>query len=310
MKKTLNLVDELIEQVLSEQEWNKDSETPRDYSKEYNAPGSKEQDERNKRKRDKRKHDKEFGECPEGEELHHTNGVENDEMKCVSVSANRGRKEKSRLRDGEIVIRITEEHIRQIVQEETEEVLQEILPALAGVIAKGAALAGKGLAAGGRMAAKAGSAAAKQGAKVTKSLANQAANSLKKAASKKVQSVTQNMAKKISGTDVKSFSNLEDMINQVLDQASDEKLKGDPNKLIQTLQQSIPALKHLKTNPGAIVPGSRKSKDGIDISDCPDCREDDTPRDIMWKKKGPPKDMLTKGSKIDTKVDIGAAGLE
>ena len=30
---------------------NKNSKTPRDYSKEYNAPGSKEQEERNKRKR-------------------------------------------------------------------------------------------------------------------------------------------------------------------------------------------------------------------------------------------------------------------
>jgi hypothetical protein len=85
---------------------NKNSKTPRDYSKEYNAPGSKEQNERNKRKRDKRKHDKLYGECPEGTELHHTNGIENDEVECVPVSKNRGRKEKSRLKDGEIVIRI------------------------------------------------------------------------------------------------------------------------------------------------------------------------------------------------------------
>jgi len=85
---------------------NKNSKTPRDYSKEYNAPGSKEQEERNKRKRDKRKHDKLYGECPEGTELHHTNGIENDEVECVPVSKNRGRKEKSRLKDGEIVIRI------------------------------------------------------------------------------------------------------------------------------------------------------------------------------------------------------------
>ena len=55
MKKTLNLVDEIIEQTLSEREWNKNSKTPRDYSKEYNKPGSKEQEERNKRKRDKRR---------------------------------------------------------------------------------------------------------------------------------------------------------------------------------------------------------------------------------------------------------------
>jgi hypothetical protein len=85
---------------------NKNSKTPRDYSKEYNAPGSKEQNERNKRKRDKRKHDKMYGECPEGTELHHTNGIENDEVECVPVSKNRGRKEKSRKKKGEVVIRI------------------------------------------------------------------------------------------------------------------------------------------------------------------------------------------------------------
>ena len=85
---------------------NKNSKTPRDYSKEYNAPGSKEQEERNKRKRDKRKHDKLYGECPEGTELHHTNGIENDEVECVSISKNRGRKEKSRKKKGEVVIRI------------------------------------------------------------------------------------------------------------------------------------------------------------------------------------------------------------
>jgi hypothetical protein len=85
---------------------NKNSKTPRDYSKEYNAPGSKEQEERNKRKRDKRKHDKLYGKCPEGTELHHTNGIKSDEVECVPVSKNRGRKEKSRKKDDEIVIRI------------------------------------------------------------------------------------------------------------------------------------------------------------------------------------------------------------
>mgnify|MGYP003137243021 CR=1 FL=1 len=95
-----------IKKTLSEQKWNKESDTPRDYSKEYNEPGSKEQEERNKRKRDKRKHDKEHGECPEGQELHHVNGIENDEVACEPVSKNRGRKEKSRLKKGGIKIRI------------------------------------------------------------------------------------------------------------------------------------------------------------------------------------------------------------
>jgi len=95
-----------INKVILEQKWNKDSNTPRDYSKEYNAPGSKEQDERNKRKRDKRKHDKEHGECPNDEELHHVNGIEAEDLECEPVSTNRGRKEKSRLKKGEIVIKV------------------------------------------------------------------------------------------------------------------------------------------------------------------------------------------------------------
>lgn len=227
MKKTLNPVNELIEEVLVEQEWNKDSDTPRDYSKEYNKPGSKEQDERNKRKRDKRKHDKECGECPEGEELHHVNGIENDEMECQPVSKNRGRKEKSRLKDGEIVIRITEEHVRKIIKEEAEEVLQEILPALAGLAAKAAA---SGV-----------------GKKVAAGVAKKAATSLAKSAAKKITPAAKSVAQKIGGTKVGTYQNLEDMIDQVISQASDEDLKGDPSKLANKLQQSLPLLKQLKT---------------------------------------------------------------
>lgn len=225
--------ENLIEEVLAEQEWNKDSDTPRDYSKEYNKPGSKEQDERNKRKRDKRKHDKEHGECPDGTELHHINGIENDEMECQPVSKNRGRKEKSRLKDGEIVIRITEEHVRRIVQEETEKVLEDILPSLARLASSGAAMAGKGI--------------AKGGAKITTSLAKKAATSLAKSATKKIAPAAKNVAKKIGGTKVGTYQNLEDMIDQVLAQASDEDLKGDPTKLATKLQQSLPLLKQLKT---------------------------------------------------------------
>tara|TARA_Y100001938_G_C8098376_1_gene439750 strand:+ start:1285 stop:2151 length:867 start_codon:yes stop_codon:yes gene_type:complete len=99
---------------------NKNSKTPRDYSKEYNPPGSKEQEERNKRKRDKRKHDKLYGECPEGTELHHVNGVENDEVECTPVSKNRGRREKSRKKEGEVVIRIKRKdaHVKKLEEQE------------------------------------------------------------------------------------------------------------------------------------------------------------------------------------------------
>ena len=92
--------------IIEKRSWNKNSKTPRDYSKEYNAPGSKEQEERNKRKRDKRKHDKIHGECPEGTELHHVDGVEGEDLECEPISKNRGRKEKSRIKDGEVVIHI------------------------------------------------------------------------------------------------------------------------------------------------------------------------------------------------------------
>ena len=140
MKLTAQMFQEIIGSIISEQQWNKDSNTPRDYSKEYNPPGSKEQEERNKRKRDKRKHDKEFGECPEGEELHHVDGIDGDMLECEPVSTNRGRKEKSRLKKGEkekkdtkgekekkgeIVIKIAEHQLKEIIQEETEKVLGE-----------------------------------------------------------------------------------------------------------------------------------------------------------------------------------------
>ena len=124
-----------IKKLLSEQKWNKDSNTPRDYSKEYNPPGSQEQDERNKRKRDKRKHDKEHGECSDGEELHHTNGLEEDDVSCEPISKNRGRKEKSRLKDDETVMKIGESNLRKIIKEESDIVLKEFFSALAGAAA-------------------------------------------------------------------------------------------------------------------------------------------------------------------------------
>ena len=140
MKLTAQMFQEVIGSIISEQQWNKNSNTPRDYSEEYDAPGSKDQEERNKRKRDKRKHDKEHGECPEGEELHHVDGIDGDMLECEPVSTNRGRKEKSRLKKGEkekkdtraekekkgeIAIKIAEHQLKKIIQEEAEKVLSE-----------------------------------------------------------------------------------------------------------------------------------------------------------------------------------------
>ena len=258
MKKTLNLVDELIEEVLLEQEWNKDSNTPRDYSQEYNPPGSKEQEERNKRKRDKRKHDKENGECPEGEELHHVNGIEEDEVECEPSYINRGRKEKSRLKKGEIVIKIEEHQLKKIIQEETEEILNEIFPALAGLMMRGGAMLGRGAASAGgaaKTAARAASRTAKQGAKMAKQKISKEIE--KKMMDKAIKGIEQAdtretpedkaMAKKMAGTKVGSFDQLSKMIDQVLMQASDEDLTGNPSELINKLKASIPVLDKLKT---------------------------------------------------------------
>jgi hypothetical protein len=69
-----------------------------------------------------------YGECPEGTELHHPNGLEDDKVKCVPVSKNRGRKEKSRLKDGELMIRITKKSLQEIVMEETKkEIFHEFI---------------------------------------------------------------------------------------------------------------------------------------------------------------------------------------
>jgi hypothetical protein len=267
MKKTLNPVNELIEEVLAEQEWNKDSDTPRDYSKEYNKPGSKEQEERNKRKRDKRKHDKEHGECPDGTELHHINGIENDEMECEPVSKNRGRKEKSRLKDNEIVIKITKESIEDIIQEE----LNEIFPALASLLARGGTMLGRGAAAGGKAmaqgassTAKAASNASQAAARSAKAAGNTAKQVAKAGKQKASSSIEKKMMKKaiqgiqdatsskedskeMAGTDVKSYDKLSDMIDQVLLQASDEDLTGSPKDLINKFKDAIPVLDKLKS---------------------------------------------------------------
>ena len=121
----------MIEDLVAEAAWNKNSSTPRDYSKEYNAPGSKKQEERNKRKRDKRKHDREHGECPPDQELHHINGVEEDEVSCEPISKNRGRKGEGARYSKDIKIKISKSSLQEVVIEETEAVIYEIFGSLA-----------------------------------------------------------------------------------------------------------------------------------------------------------------------------------
>jgi|7_EtaG_2_1085326.scaffolds.fasta_scaffold03433_5 hypothetical protein len=226
---------DLVKKELQERQWNKDSETPRDYSKEYNAPGSKEQDERNKRKRDKRKYDKENGECPSGEELHHTNGIEEDEVECEPVSKNRGRKGEGGRMPKDIKIRITETRIRQIIQEETVEVVNEIFPALAGLAIKGAMGLGKLAVGGAKMAGKGAMGLGKMVASpfIGKSGAAKAA------------------ASKVGQMRPKTFSDTGAIINALIQQAADEGgLKGDPEELKQALTAAGGSIDLLKKQAG------------------------------------------------------------
>jgi len=226
VKITVQNFEELLTETLSERAWNKDSNTPRDYDKEYNPPGSKEQDERNKRKRDKRKHDKEHGECPDGEELHHVGGIEDDEVKCEPVSNNRGRKEKSRLKKGEkkkpeekaeIVIKITKKELRQMIQKEIEKALNEVddLPVVAMK-------------------------------KLTDPEAKLTPVQRKKAIKDATDEPTlpaQQMAQQTKNTKIASYDDLGDMINHVLSQASKKPLRGDPSKVKLPDQEFMKQLK-------------------------------------------------------------------
>jgi len=225
-----------IKETLSERKWNKDSKTPRDYSKEYNPPGSKEQEERNKRKRDKRKHDKEEGECPAGEELHHVDGIESDKLECEPVSKNRGRKGEGARVPKDIKIKITETQIREIIQEETVEVINELLPALAGMALSGLWSAGKAV---GKGAVGLGKLAAK-GAKGAASFAGDALSGPAKSS-----------IAKIKGVNPKTYKDAGAIINALMQQISDKGgIAGDPEELKKALAASAPYLDLLKKHAG------------------------------------------------------------
>lgn len=225
---------DLVKEALQERQWNKDSNTPRDYDKEYNPPGSKEQDDRNKRKRDKRKHDREHGECPEGEELHHVNGIKEDEVECEPVSKNRGRKGEGGRISKDIKIKITEEQIRQIIQEESVEVINEVFPWLADMALKGAMGAGKAVGDGATGLGK----LAYKGAKGAAEWAMDTGP--EKAAAAKVKQMK-----------IKNFKEIGAIINALMQQAADEGgLEGDPKELEQALAASAQQLHMLKKSHG------------------------------------------------------------
>ena len=225
MKFSIQDLKELIKETLQEKQWNKNSKTPRNYDEEYNPPGSKEQEERNKRKRDKRKHDKENGECPEGEELHHTSGIENDDVECEPVSKNRGRKGEGARTSKDLKVKITKSSLEEIVKEETVTVVNEIFGSLAGMaLAKG----GKWVA--GKAMDKAFD-AAKEFVVDTGS---------EKAA-----------AAKIKDMKPKSFKEAGAIINALIQHIADEGgVEGEPAELESALAASAPYMAMLKKQAG------------------------------------------------------------
>lgn len=228
MKNQNNILNNLIEETLSERQWNKDSKTPRDYSKEYNPPGSQEQEERNKRKRDKRKHDKEHGECPHEQELHHVDGIEKDKVECEPPYINRGRKEKSRLKKGEIVIKIKEQELKKIVQEEAQKIFDEgMFSSLAGLALKGAQKVGSKL------------------GKLSKGAADKAAKEIAKAAIKKPHPAAEKVVQ-ATGGGIETYDDLEAIMNSVLGGVN-VNLKGSPGNFkaaLVDLAKQAGAFKH------------------------------------------------------------------
>lgn len=218
----------LIKESLQENQWNKDSNTPRDYSKEYNAPGSKEQDERNKRKRDKRKHDKEEGECPEGEELHHVNGIEEDELKCEPVSKNRGRKGEGARFAKDVVIKITKKSLDEIIEEESKVALHEFFGALAGAALSSAAK---------------GAASAVGEKAIDAVFGDDEDDEVEKETEKDKDKMTKG---KLGNLQIKSFDDLKRSLDAVFGQAIEKPLQGDSKELEQALIDAPELMKQLK----------------------------------------------------------------
>jgi len=217
----------LIKESLQEKQWNKNSNTPRDYSQEYNAPGSKEQEERNKRKRDKRKHDKENGECPEGEELHHVDGIEEDELKCEPISKNRGRKGEGARLAKNIKIKIRKNSLKEMIKEESDIVIQEIFGSLAGA-ALGAAAKG------------AASWAAKKAGEEAMEMAFGDDEDEEGEEGKKDQ-----MKQKMTGLNIRNYDDLRRALDGVFDDASKTPLSGDSKELEKHLASSKDLIKQL-----------------------------------------------------------------
>ena len=217
MNFSLEQLKELIKESLCERQWNK--ENGRDYSKEYNKPGSPEQEDRNTRKRHKRKHDKEHGECSDGEELHHTNGLEEDDVSCEPISKNRGRKEKSRLKDDETVMKIGESNLRKIIKEESDIVLKEFFSALAGA------------------------AATKAAEKIGSMAGNAAVDSVFGDDEDEQKPETD---KKLANINISSYEDLASALNSLFKKSGKKGLSGDYKAVAQALKTAPEMIKHLK----------------------------------------------------------------
>jgi len=131
---SLSELEKIVEQVISEQKWNKDSKTPRDYSKEKKTAGDPENIARKQARRDAEK--KGLVKPGDGKHVHHPNGVDpsaknGGDYEIVDAADNLGGKESPGDQRARGKPTVKKSVLIKIVEEESEEMLQEIAPLVA-----------------------------------------------------------------------------------------------------------------------------------------------------------------------------------
>ena len=150
---SLSELEKLVEQVISEQKWNKDSKTPRDYSKEKKTAGDPKNIARKQARRDAEK--KGLVKPGDGKHVHHPNGVDpsaknGGDYEIVDAADNLGGKESPGDQRARGKPTVKKSVLIKIIQDEVDAELEEgigsaILGKVAGTIGSKAAswLAGK-----------------------------------------------------------------------------------------------------------------------------------------------------------------------
>ena len=141
---------------------------------------------------------------------------------------NRGRKEKSRLKKDELAIRIKEQELKKIVQEEAQKIFDEgMFSSLAGLALKGAQKVGSKL------------------KKLSKGAADKAGKEIAKAAVEKPHPAAEKIAH-ATGGEIETYADLEAVMNSVLGGVN-VNLRGSPNKFkaaVVDLAKQAGAFKH------------------------------------------------------------------